>query len=83
MRHPQTDVQQKTRVVSALNGHQRRSDLTLVSKVSPAVVGGDLSGGCPIGSRGGDCGGPDAFLGGKGTSPTEDSPTAQNMTMIH
>ena len=39
MRHPQTHVQQETKVVSALSGHQLRSDLTLVSKVSLAAVG--------------------------------------------
>ena len=39
MRHPPTNVQQETRVVSALSGHQLRSDLTLVSKVPLAAVG--------------------------------------------
>ena len=35
----QTDVPQKTGVLSALSGHPLRSDLTLVAKVSSTAVG--------------------------------------------
>ena len=83
MRHPQTDVQQETRVLSTLNGHQRRSDLTLVSKVSLVVVGvisvevvqEEAEEDMVVVQM--------PFSEAKGTYYTEDSPAAQNMTMIH
>ena len=37
----------------------------------------------PGGSRGGEGGSRGIFREGKGTSPTEDSPVAQNIIMIH
>ena len=83
MRHPQAYVQQEARVVSALNGHQLRGDLTLVSKVSLAAVGvisvedvqEEAEEEIVVVQM--------PFSEAKGTSPTEDSPAAQNMTMIH
>ena len=38
MRHPPTNVQQDTRVVSALSGHQLNSDMFLVSAAAVGVI---------------------------------------------
>ena len=83
MHHPQTNVPPKTEVLFARSGHPQRGGLTLVVRLSSAAVEVLSVDDDQVEALEVKVVVLMPFLGGTGTSPTVDSPAAQNMTMIH